>query len=139
MVAQHKYLFSETMKNFEEAARYHEEFIKGLWKENPVFVAVLGMCPALAVTNTAINGLASDGRRYPFCTDLFKSVSFKFPQIYSKRSTHYYICDYNCNICYDRRFFATGFSSGNSQRTRCFCSLDCGQLPDLGQAGGIFI
>ncbi|MCB0553931.1 MAG: hypothetical protein KDD02_10295, partial [Phaeodactylibacter sp.] len=25
-----------------------EEFLKGLWKENPVFVAVLGMCPTLA-------------------------------------------------------------------------------------------
>lgn len=35
-----------------------QEFIKGLWKENPVFVAVLGMCPALAVTNSAVNGLA---------------------------------------------------------------------------------
>lgn len=35
-----------------------EEFIKGLWKENPVFVAVLGLCPALAVTNSFINGLA---------------------------------------------------------------------------------
>jgi len=35
-----------------------EEFLKGLWKENPVFVAVLGMCPVLAVTNTAINSLA---------------------------------------------------------------------------------
>ena len=35
-----------------------QEFVKGLWKENPVFVAVLGMCPALAVTNSAINGLA---------------------------------------------------------------------------------
>ncbi len=34
------------------------EFLKGLWDENPVFVAVLGMCPALAVTNTAINSLA---------------------------------------------------------------------------------
>ena len=34
------------------------EFIKGLWKENPVFVQVLGMCPMLAVTNTAINALA---------------------------------------------------------------------------------
>lgn len=33
-------------------------FLKGLWDENPVFVAVLGMCPALAVTNTAINSLA---------------------------------------------------------------------------------
>lgn len=35
-----------------------DEFVKGLWKENPVFVQVLGMCPVLAVSNTAINALA---------------------------------------------------------------------------------
>jgi len=35
-----------------------DEFIKGLWKDNPVFVQVLGMCPVLAVTNTAGNALA---------------------------------------------------------------------------------
>ncbi len=35
-----------------------DEFVKGLWRENPVFVQVLGMCPALAVSNTAINALA---------------------------------------------------------------------------------
>ena len=46
---------SEVKHNTSQTAH---EFIKGLWKENPVFVAVLGMCPALAVTNTAINGLA---------------------------------------------------------------------------------
>ncbi len=34
-----------------------EEFVKGLWRDNPVFVQVLGMCPALAVSNTAINAL----------------------------------------------------------------------------------
>jgi electron transport complex protein RnfE len=38
--------------------RTAEEFLKGIWRENPVFVAVLGMCPVLAVTNTAINSLA---------------------------------------------------------------------------------
>jgi electron transport complex protein RnfE len=38
--------------------RLRREFVKGIWKENPVFVAVLGMCPMLAVTNSAINGLA---------------------------------------------------------------------------------
>ena len=27
-----------------------DEFIKGLWKDNPVFVQVLGMCPVLAQT-----------------------------------------------------------------------------------------
>jgi len=35
-----------------------DEFIKGLWRENPVFVQVLGMCPTLAVTNSAVNALA---------------------------------------------------------------------------------
>ena len=38
--------------------RMHAEFVKGIWKENPVFIQVLGMCPALAVTNTAMNALA---------------------------------------------------------------------------------
>jgi len=32
-------------------------FSKGFIKENPIFVLVLGMCPALAVTTSAINGL----------------------------------------------------------------------------------
>ena len=34
------------------------EFVKGLWKENPVLVMLLGMCPTLAVSNTVINGFA---------------------------------------------------------------------------------
>ena len=34
-----------------------EEALKGLWRENPVFVAVLGLCPAMAVTNSLINAL----------------------------------------------------------------------------------
>ena len=35
-----------------------DEFIKGLWAQNPIFVQVLGMCPTLAVTNSAVNALA---------------------------------------------------------------------------------
>ncbi len=34
------------------------EFTKGLWKENPIFVQVLGMCPTLAVTTKALFGLS---------------------------------------------------------------------------------
>lgn len=34
------------------------EYIKGLWDENPVLISLLGLCPTLAVTNSAINGLA---------------------------------------------------------------------------------
>lgn len=33
------------------------ELTKGIIKENPVLVGLLGMCPTLAVTNQAINGL----------------------------------------------------------------------------------
>lgn len=36
----------------------YEELIKGIWRDNPVFVQVLGMCPMLAVTNSAINAIA---------------------------------------------------------------------------------
>ena len=35
-----------------------KDFVKGLWDENPVWVMLLGMCPTLAVTNTATNGIA---------------------------------------------------------------------------------
>ncbi|MEW8145740.1 MAG: electron transport complex subunit RsxE, partial [Candidatus Thiodiazotropha endolucinida] len=35
-----------------------ETFSEGLWRDNPVFVMLLGMCPVLAVTNSAINALA---------------------------------------------------------------------------------
>ncbi|HDR05782.1 MAG TPA: electron transport complex subunit E [Candidatus Marinimicrobia bacterium] len=34
------------------------EFIKGLWVENPVLISLLGLCPTLAVTVSAVNGLA---------------------------------------------------------------------------------
>ncbi len=30
----------------------------GVWRENPVFIMLLGLCPALAVSNTAMNSLA---------------------------------------------------------------------------------
>ncbi|MDH3645892.1 MAG: electron transport complex subunit RsxE [Gammaproteobacteria bacterium] len=33
------------------------QFIKGLWQQNPIFVQALGLCPALAVSNSAINAL----------------------------------------------------------------------------------
>jgi len=33
-----------------------KEFSKGIFKENPTFVLLLGMCPTLAVTSNAVNG-----------------------------------------------------------------------------------
>ncbi|MCF8009577.1 MAG: electron transport complex subunit E [Halanaerobiales bacterium] len=38
--------------------KIYKDFKNGLWKENPIIVLVIGMCPTLAVTNTVENGLA---------------------------------------------------------------------------------
>jgi electron transport complex protein RnfE len=35
-----------------------DTFLSGVWRENPVLVMLLGMCPTLAVTNSAVNALA---------------------------------------------------------------------------------
>jgi electron transport complex protein RnfE len=40
----------------ETAAGY--DLMRGIWKENPVLIQMLGLCPALAVTNSVANSLA---------------------------------------------------------------------------------
>ena len=35
-----------------------QDFMRGIWDENPVLIQLLGLCPALAVTNTVANSLA---------------------------------------------------------------------------------
>lgn len=44
--------------NDETAVTGTDEFLKGVFAQNNVFVQVLGMCPVLAVTNSATNALA---------------------------------------------------------------------------------
>lgn len=35
-----------------------EDLVRGIWRENPVLIQMLGLCPALAVTNTVANSMA---------------------------------------------------------------------------------
>ena len=35
-----------------------QDLLRGVWKENPVLVQMLGLCPTLAVTNTVANSIA---------------------------------------------------------------------------------
>jgi electron transport complex protein RnfE len=51
---------------------------RGIWRENPVLIQMLGLCPALAVTNTVENALAMGGATFfvLFCSSLLVS-SFK--------------------------------------------------------------
>lgn len=38
-------------------SNHKENFLKGIVRENPVFVLLLGLCPTLGVTSSAFNGL----------------------------------------------------------------------------------
>ncbi|KAA3617874.1 MAG: electron transport complex subunit E [Calditrichaeota bacterium] len=46
------------MKTSSNTLKKSSVFMRGIWKENPVFRQLLGMCPTLAVTNSAENGLS---------------------------------------------------------------------------------
>ncbi|NLM26361.1 MAG: electron transport complex subunit E [Firmicutes bacterium] len=37
---------------------FYSDFIKGLWRENPTFRLLIGLCPTLAVTNNALGGFS---------------------------------------------------------------------------------
>ncbi|HHT69576.1 MAG TPA: electron transport complex subunit E [Firmicutes bacterium] len=38
--------------------RLFKDFVRGLWAENPTFRLLIGLCPTLAVTTSAINGMS---------------------------------------------------------------------------------
>ena len=38
-------------------AEPHEDIVKGFWRENPVLIQLLGLCPTLAVTNSVANSV----------------------------------------------------------------------------------
>lgn len=40
------------------ATTAQQDLIRGIWRENPVLIQMLGLCPALAVTNSVENSLA---------------------------------------------------------------------------------
>ncbi len=57
-----------------------QDLARGVWQENPVLVQMLGLCPALAVTNTVKNGLAMGLATFfvLFCSSLLVSTFKRF-------------------------------------------------------------
>ena len=45
-------------KNESDEGITFDTFMEGVWRQNPVFVMVLGMCPTLAVTVSAVNAVS---------------------------------------------------------------------------------
>ena len=57
-----------------------QDLLSGIWRENPVLIQMLGLCPALAVTNTVANSLAMGGATFfVLCgSSLFVSLLKRF-------------------------------------------------------------
>lgn len=55
-------------------------FLNGIFKENPTFVLFLGMCPTLAVTTSAFNGVGMglSTMMVLICSNIFISILRKF-------------------------------------------------------------
>jgi electron transport complex protein RnfE len=47
-----------------KATTPQQDLLRGIWRENPVLVQMLGLCPALAVTNSLANGIAMGGATF---------------------------------------------------------------------------
>ena len=78
-----------------------ERLYNGLVKENPTFVLMLGMCPTLAVTTSAINGIGmglSTTAVLVMSNMLISMLRKVIPAISA------YACFYRCCsfFCYDR-------------------------------------
>ena len=57
-----------------------QDFIRGIWNENPVLIQMLGLCPALAVTNSVANALAMSAATFFVicCSSVLISTFKKF-------------------------------------------------------------
>jgi electron transport complex protein RnfE len=57
-----------------------QDFIRGIWNENPVLIQMLGLCPALAVTNSVANALAMSAATFFVicCSSVLISTCKKF-------------------------------------------------------------
>ena len=53
--------------------------MNGIVKENPTFVLLLGMCPTLGTTSSAINGMGM-GLATTVCVDLFECGNFSYQE-----------------------------------------------------------
>lgn len=57
--------------------------LNGIIKENPTFVLLLGMCPTLGTTTSAIGGLGM-GLFYPVCANLLQRRNLDGQKLYPR-------------------------------------------------------
>lgn len=74
----------------------------GIFKENPIFVQLLGMCPTLAVTTSATNGFAMGAATTAVLVAANLVISLMRKIIPNKIKFRFYRC--YCNLCNHGRF-----------------------------------
>ena len=80
-----------------------ERLINGIIKENPTFVLMLGMCPTLAVTTSAVNGIGMGLTTTAVlaASNLLISLLRKFIPDGVRMPAFYCCCGILCNYCTD--------------------------------------
>ena len=116
--------------------------MNGIIKENPIFVLLLGMCPTLGTTSSAINGM---GMVLP---DLLERGNFIYQESDSGYGTHPFIyrgdrvirdtvADDNASIrarsvCYSRSFHS-------ADRSKLYRIGTCGSFRSEEQSAGFYV
>ena len=114
------------------------EYAKGVWKNNPVFKQVLGMCPTLAVTVSAINGIAM-ALATTFVLSIFKSDNFFASEVDSVASKNCRVYFNHRNFCNDCRFSNESTISRVKQIARSIHSVNRSKLCNSRKAGSLFV
>ena len=90
--------------------KYVERLYNGVIKENPTFVLMLGMCPTLAVTSSAINGLGMGLSTLVVLVFSNLLISL-FRKVIPKRRAYAGLYRDCCITCYGRTVSDAGISS----------------------------
>ena len=115
--------------------------MNGIIKENPIFVLLLGMCPTLGTTSSAINGMGM-GLATMFvliCSNVvISSIKNLIPFIYrGDRVIRDTVADDNASIrarsvCYPRSFHS-------ADRSKLYRIGTCGSFRSEEQSAGLYV
>ena len=107
---------------------YGKEFTKGLIRENPTLVSLLGMCPTLAVTTGAFHGIRSD----------FLQLGHQpAAESHSGTGQAALLYRHHCNICNFDSIFAARFCSGTVHKSGCISGTDYRKLYHFRTSGNV--
>ena len=119
-----------------------QDLRRGVWQENPVLVQMLGLCPALAVTNTVENSLAMGLATFfvLFCSSLLVS-SFRrlIPQAVRIATYVLIIATFVtvADMVLNRRMPPTRVYSGVALMRRSSCTVRVVSDDDSGSRGSV--